>query len=586
MAVSNDRSAAALLAALMKLRGGLDGTPLGLDTPMAAPAREMRRELVEQLEDYVLPRLVQLDAPLLAVVGGSTGAGKSTLVNTLVGKRVTEAGVLRPTTRSPILVYNPVDADWFAPDRILPDLARTSSSSSSDIRALRLVAADTVPQGLAILDAPDVDSIDEANRALAAQLLAAADLWLFVTSATRYADQVPWNFLHSAAERSAAVAIVLDRTPQETLAEVRVHLARMLTARGLKDSPLFSVLEGTVDAEGLLEREAVEPILDWLRDLAADEDIRSTVIGQTLDGTVRQIGPRAHDIADAVVEQVDASLGLHTDVETVYAKTEAQVAAATEDGTLLRGEVLARWQEFVGAGELIRSLDERVGRIRDRILDSVRGRRNRSDEVKRAIDDGLCLLLLEHAESAAEQTERSWASTRPGRALLHASGGGLDRASASFGSRAEHEVREWQAGVLDLVRAEVADKRMTSRYLALGVNGLGIALMIVVFTRTAGGARASGDAGAVGGSAAVGQDLLRSIFGEQTVLRLAQRAHADLVARSSTLLGSEKLRYLDLLGSVETPASAGDTIRGAARAVEDARHGDLLVEPATAMTDE
>ncbi len=53
----------------------------------------------------------------------------------------------------------------------------------------------------------------ERNRSLAAQLLAAADLWLFVTSAARYADQVPWGFLKQAADRSAAVAIVLDRTP-------------------------------------------------------------------------------------------------------------------------------------------------------------------------------------------------------------------------------------------------------------------------------------------------------------------------------------------------------------------------------------
>ncbi len=57
-----------------------------------------------------------------------------------------------------------------------------------------------------MLDAPDVDSVEERNRALAAQLLAAADLWLFVTSAARYADQVPWEFLKAAAERSTAVA--------------------------------------------------------------------------------------------------------------------------------------------------------------------------------------------------------------------------------------------------------------------------------------------------------------------------------------------------------------------------------------------
>jgi hypothetical protein len=56
------------------------------------------------------------------------------------------------------------------------------------------VVEDSIPAGLALLDAPDIDSVVVENRQLAAQLLAAADLWLFVTSAARYADAVPWSF--------------------------------------------------------------------------------------------------------------------------------------------------------------------------------------------------------------------------------------------------------------------------------------------------------------------------------------------------------------------------------------------------------
>ena len=77
-----------------------------------------------QLDDYVLPRLRSLDAPLLVVVGGSTGAGKSTLVNSILGRHVTTPGVLRPTTRAPVLVHHPDDAPWFTGQRILPGMAR------------------------------------------------------------------------------------------------------------------------------------------------------------------------------------------------------------------------------------------------------------------------------------------------------------------------------------------------------------------------------------------------------------------------------------------------------------------------------
>ena len=148
---------------------------------------------------------------------------------------MTQPGVLRPTTRSPVLVHNPDDAQWFGQDRLLPDLERVATSTN-DPGALQLVPADTMPAGLAVLDAPDVDSVEEQNRTLAAQLLAAADLWLFVTSAARYADQVPWDYLRQAAERSASVAIVLDRTPDDAIGTVSTHLARMLAvprAQGL-----------------------------------------------------------------------------------------------------------------------------------------------------------------------------------------------------------------------------------------------------------------------------------------------------------------------------------------------------------------
>ncbi len=117
---------AQMLSTLTSLREALKATRLPLEVPGVVEQRTHLAEMVDQLEDYVLPRLVQVDAPLLAVVGGSTGAGKSTLVNSLVGARVSEPGVLRPTTRSPVLVHHPDDASWFDQQRILPELERTT----------------------------------------------------------------------------------------------------------------------------------------------------------------------------------------------------------------------------------------------------------------------------------------------------------------------------------------------------------------------------------------------------------------------------------------------------------------------------
>ena len=564
-----------MLTALVRLRDALQRATLPLELPGVDECRVARVEMIDQLEDYVLPRLVQIDAPLLTVVGGSTGAGKSTLVNSLVGTRVTAPGVLRPTTRSPVLVHNPADADWFGQDRILPDLERTANATT-DPNALQLVASTSLPPGLAVLDAPDIDSVEERNRVLAAQLLAAADLWLFVTTAARYADQVPWDFLKQAADRSAAVAIVLDRTPAAAVAEVSSHLARMLTVRGLRDSPLFAVREGNVDNDGLLPASDVAEIKDWLGALAADADARSRVVKQTLEGAIRSLAAKSHLVADAATEQVDMQARLLRDVDQAYDHAVRTIDEASADGTLLRGEVLARWQEFVGTGELIRGLESKVSWLRDRISNAVKGKPQQAGRVTVAVESGLQTLILENAENAAERTAAAWQSLEAGRQLLDEGGQDLARASRDFRARSDRAVRDWQQGVLDLVRKEGADKRTTARFLAYGVNGLAVALMVVVFASTAGITGA--EVGIAGGSAVVGQKLLEAVFGDQAVRRLATDARRDLNQRVQALLDAERRRFVERLDKQEVSTTSPEEIREAARAVDDLRFAQKRAE--------
>jgi energy-coupling factor transporter ATP-binding protein EcfA2 len=557
-----------MLTTLTSLRGTLQHARLPLEIPGVEEHRAIRAEMIDQLEDYVLPRLMEIDAPLLTVVGGSTGAGKSTLVNSLVGQRVSEPGVLRPTTRSPVLVHHPDDARWFDQQRIFPELERTTRATG-DPGALQLVASTAIPPGLALLDAPDIDSVEERNRSLAAQLLAAADLWLFVTSAARYADQVPWGFLKQAADRSAAVAIVLDRTATEAIPEVSSHLARMLVERGLKDSPLFVVAEAPLDEDGLLPVAQVVDIRTWLGDLGADVDARNAVVRQTLDGAVRSIAGRTHDLADACQAQAEMQARLKRDVDAAYDQALADIDEASADGTLLRGEVLARWQEFVGAGELLRNLESKVSWLRDRITNSVMGKPQQAQRVTEAVESGLETLILEHAEAAAERTDASWRSVSAGRRVLEEGGTDLSRASRDFRSRTERMARDWQAGVLDLVRNEGADKRKTARFLAFGLNGLSVALMVVVFASTGGFTGA--EVGIAGGSAVVGQKVLEAVFGDQAVRRLALAARRDLRVRVEALMDQERQRFLGRLDALELPTDSSEQLRVLARKVDDLR---------------
>lgn len=548
---------AQMLTALVRLRGALQAAELPLDGPGVDERRATRAELVDQLEDYVIPRVMTVEAPLLVVVGGSTGAGKSTLVNSLVGRRVTAPGLLRPTTRSPVLVHHPDDAAWFGQDRLLPDLRRVTHETN-DHDALQLVADPSVPPGLAILDAPDVDSVEERNRVLAAQLLAAADLWLFVTSAARYADQVPWEHLKAAAQRQAAVAIVLDRTAVDAVQTVSTHLARMLASRGLKDSPLFIVHEGPISDEGLLPAGHVAEIRAWLESLAVDTSARGGVVRQTLEGTIRAITQRTHPVADAAAAQLTELERLRADVATAYDAAGPALAAASGDGTLLSGEVLARWEDFVGTGELLRSLEDKVGWIRERVVNAVKGKPQQAERVTVAIESGMESLILEQAEGTVAQVVARW-QERPSGAGVLAATPELGRASRDLRRTAERVVREWQQDVAELVRLQGSGQR-TARFLAYGVQGLGVALMV-----------ASLDQASTQPSSAAGRALLDAVFGAEAGADLVARSRDTLEYRLADLVEVERRRWVAVLDALPLDPEADTLLRQAVRRVEDLR---------------
>ncbi|GAA2563924.1 energy-coupling factor transporter ATP-binding protein EcfA2 [Neomicrococcus aestuarii] len=546
-------------------RTELEAASFPLELGSAAQARREREATINQVEDYVLPRYRSLDAPLLVVVGGSTGAGKSTLVNALIGHPVTRAGAIRPTTRQPILLHHPSEEQWFSTQRVLPGLNRIKgrraepnerviASEAGDtpdpqaIGSVVLLAEERVPQGVALLDAPDIDSVSDDNRALAGQLLAAADLWLFVTTANRYADAIPWRLLVDAAKRDITVGVVLDRVPPEAAEEIGAHLRSMLSAEGLSDSPLFVVEEARLNDQGMLPAESVAPIQKWLGDIAEDSTGRAGLARKTLNGAVRQLAERMTVIGDAEMDQVNAADRLAEDVHDAYRDAAVEIDSSTKDGTLLRGEVLARWQDFVGTGEFFRSLESTIGRLRDRIGSFFTGKPAPVQTVEDAIETGLHAVIVSAAARAAEVSEQRWKSEPAGRSLIGTED--LARVSPGFQDKVAEEVRNWQGDLLELIRTEGEGKRMTARLASFGVNGVAVALMIVVFASTAG--LTGIEVGIAGGSAIVGQKLLEAIFGEDAVRRLAKIAREQLGERVQRLLDEESNRFIDRLDGVRT----------------------------------
>ncbi|MCA1272376.1 ATP-binding protein [Streptomyces rubiginosohelvolus] len=518
-----------LIDALSALRDRVAAVRLPLPLPGAERARQTRVELLAQLDDYLLPRLKDPEAPLLAVIGGSTGAGKSTLVNSLVGCRVSEAGVLRPTTRTPVLVCHPDDHHWFAGVRVLPQLTRIwlppgqtpdpdglddlAARGEDGEAALRVETALSLPRGLAILDAPDIDSLVVRNRVLAAELICAADVWVMVTTASRYADAVPWHLLRTAKEYDAALVTVLDRVPHQVIAEVSRQYAALLTRSGLGDVPRFTIPElpeSTGGGSGLLPASAVAPLRAWLAHRAQDPAARQQAVGRTASGVIESLNVRMPALASAVAAQYAASVRLTAAVDEAYGKEGTRIRRRLKNGAVLSGDARTRWR-----GHPLYSSPE---------------------ELLEALVDSLVALLQCSVSAADEQIRTHW-RREPAGALFRFEGAG--REAGGWGPAEDVEgriavaVRRWRRVLEELAEEEV---RQLDRSVAPAPESVAALLAAALL----GGRRAR----------AAGEQLAERI-GAQGALRLRDKGGEQLTTTLDQVLGGERERRLAPLDALD-----------------------------------
>ncbi|OFR29368.1 dynamin family protein [Rothia sp. HMSC066G02] len=554
-----------------------------------ATARTLLAAMARQLDDYILPRSASVDNPLTIVVGGSTGAGKSTLVNTLLGEPLTQSGAIRPTTRHPVLLHRAEDEAALSPERFLPTLPRTRTSGMNAgsqalpglnpkiARALIPITTSALPQGIALIDAPDIDSVSEENRTLAKELLSAADLWLFVTTANRYADAVPWELLHEAAARSIAIAVVLNRVPEGDEEAIENDLRRMLDEAGIHAVLIHTVTEQPRDESGMLAPVSLAPLTLWIRELGADAPARAAIARQTLAGAVETLAGNLQVLAAEQARQQAAHQSLATIVAEEYEDALTTIDGALSDGSLLRGEVLSRWHDFVGTGDFFRSLDSTIGRLRDRVGSALRGQPAAAQKVEDALESGIHAVVLDAAARASENTRTRWRASRAGRSLLARldapqatsavpeqnaeAKGEVQSAEDIFSAAVAEQIRLWQGSVLEMIREEGADKRKRARFLSLGVNATAVMLMVAAFSLT--GGITGIEAGIAGGSGVVGTKLLESVFGEDAVRRMATRARTDLLERMADLLTEHAQPFTAVLEETDPQADAEDIHRAA-----------------------
>lgn len=312
----------------------LDKARFPLALPGSRDIEAERTQLITQLKNRVLPRMEREATPAVVVLGGSSGAGKSTLFNSLFGEELSAASVLRPTTRTPVIAVHPDDAPLLE-GHVLTTLAEVRESAGA------------IP-GLVLVDAPDLDSVDADNRALARTLLNSADLWIFVTTASRYGDATAWSVLTDAHGRGVTTAVVLNRVPASATPTVRADLARRMESSGLGDSPLLIVADNGPTA-GLLPPASVAELRQWL------ESMSETGFGQALitraDAAMfPHMGERLEHIAAAVEMQAEAVEHLRSVVEQSATAPREALRKAALSGRFGAGAPTTAWLSAASSG--------------------------------------------------------------------------------------------------------------------------------------------------------------------------------------------------------------------------------------------
>lgn len=290
-----------------------------LDPKAAGAAREIATKVDE--------RLGISGGHTVVALAGATGSGKSSLFNALVGEEVARAGARRPTTSTPTAGIWGADQSG--------DLLTWLG-----VGARHFVAADSPAgqpaagtlDGLVLLDLPDFDSREKANRAEAERVLALADVFVWVTDPQKYADaRLHDDYVKALAAHEAVMIAVLnqaDRLSDADRKRIVGDLGRLLKADGVPNVQVLATSATTgLGVEDLRQRLAnvVAGAAATRTRLAGDVRMAATEVRKGVADRELHLPKRA---APTLVDALGRSAGVPTVISAVDRDYRHQAIAA------------------------------------------------------------------------------------------------------------------------------------------------------------------------------------------------------------------------------------------------------------------
>ncbi len=140
---------------------------------------------------------------------------------------MTAAATCRPVLAvSPAQYQNALDGKLIPEFNAVPlDIPESALDSATPEEQLFIVQSSKLPDHLAILDTPDIDSIEKVNWELANHLRAAGDVLIALLTGEKYKDQRVIEFFKQARQSGRIVLPIMNKaTPENDFEHARVQL--------------------------------------------------------------------------------------------------------------------------------------------------------------------------------------------------------------------------------------------------------------------------------------------------------------------------------------------------------------------------
>lgn len=303
--------------------------------------------------NLVMDTQARIDDLFLVVVVGEFNSGKSTFINSLIGKKLLKDGVL-PTTDSVYVVRSKPTKSADVVDRsneVLQDNYKPSTNLSLD--DVKEIVLEDIPwlENIAIVDTPGTNAIYSKHENLTQNFVPRSDLVIFVTSVERPLCDSETKFLKKISQWGKKVVIVVNKyetITSETDAErvltfVSQNAGRIL--ENLQSIPIFGVsaqlgLEAKLAGYGNLEamskldererlqivdkynKSLLEPLETYMRsNLARDELVISKLQGPLLIAdrittqTIKDIETKMYTLEGdrMILKMIDENMVLHAE---------------------------------------------------------------------------------------------------------------------------------------------------------------------------------------------------------------------------------------------------------------------------------